>query len=139
MIRLLLSIIETWITEFDLQAIRDIMLESLAMVAFIFLLIVVIIALARSPILNKHGSIEILFFVIFGLIHSIMNIFDEFAWFTETAYNYWKLSKDIILLLGAILLIVGFFRFFAFSSRLFGKEPTNDTFMSIEEELKDEM
>lgn len=137
MIKLILAFIETWLTEFDLQAIRDIMLESLAVIAFIFLLIVVIIAMARSPILNKHGSIEILLFVIFGLVHSAMNVFDEFAWIGP--YDYWKLSKDIILLLGAILLIVGFFRFFAFSSRLFGKEPTDNSFMSIEEELKDEM
>jgi uncharacterized membrane protein len=137
MIKLILTFIETWLTEFDLQAIRDIMLESLAVIAFIFLLIVVIIAMTRSPILNKHGSIEILCFVIFGLIHSAMNVFDEFAWIGP--YDYWKLSKDIILLLGAILLIVGFFRFFAFSSRLFGKEPAENSFMPIEEEFKDEM
>lgn len=137
MIKLILAFIETWLTEFDLQDIRDILLESLAVIAFLFLLVVVIIAMAKSPILNKHGSIEILFFVIFGLIHSAMNVFDEFAWIGP--YDYWKLSKDIILLAGAVILMVGFFRFFAFSSRLFGKETQDDSFISIEEKLKDQM
>ncbi|NHJ40094.1 MAG: hypothetical protein FK731_08680 [Asgard group archaeon] len=133
-----LAVIDHWVTTFDWQAIRDILLESLAGLAFIFLLVAIIIAMSRSPILSKHGSIEILFFVIFGLIHSIMNVFDEFAWFLPDAYNYWKLSKDIILLVGVILLIVGFFRFFAFSSRLFGKESHDNSFMLNEEEkLKD--
>jgi hypothetical protein len=139
MFEMFLAIIDHWITTFDWQAIRDILLESLAGVAFIFLLIVVIIAMRKSPILSTHGSIEILLFVVLGLVHSIMNVFDEFAWFTFEAYNYWKLSKDIILLVGAVLLIIGFFRFFIFSSRLFGIDTQKDEIMYNEEQLKEQM
>ncbi|NHJ47441.1 MAG: hypothetical protein FK733_06620 [Asgard group archaeon] len=133
-----LAVIDHWITTFDWQAIRDILLESLAILGFIFLLIVVIIAMKRSPILTSHGSIEILFFVILGLCTSIMNVLDEFIWFHNIAFKYWKLSKGIILLVGAVILIVGFFRFFAFSSRLFGEEIISDEKMFNEETLKEQ-
>lgn len=114
------AILENWITEFDLQALRDIMLEFLAVIAFIFLLVVVIISMKKAPMLIKHGSIEMFTFVILGIIHASMNLFDEFAWFTQEFYNIWKIIKDITLLLGAVILVVGFFRFFVFSARLFG-------------------
>ena len=126
------SIIDHWITDFDLQAVRDILLEGLAVIAFLFLLVVLIIAMARAPILISRGSIEIFIFVLLGLTHSIMNVFDEFAWITN--YNYWKLSKEILLLVGAVLLVIGFFRFFIFSARLFGEDTksSTETFESIE-------
>jgi hypothetical protein len=117
------AIIEEWLTEFDLSDVRDIMLEFLALIGFLFLLGAVIIAMVKAPILVKHGSIEIVSFVVLGTISAIMDLFDEFAWFTQTAYDVWKWIKDILLLLGAVLLVIGFFRFFMFSSRLFGKFP----------------
>jgi len=62
-------------------------------------------------------------FVLLGLASSIMNVIDEFIWFTVKGYKYWKLSKDLLLLVGAVILVVGFFRFFVFSARLFGNKP----------------
>jgi hypothetical protein len=118
------SIVDHWITDFDLQAVRDILLEGLAFVAFLFLLIVLIIAMARAPILISRGSLEIFIFVLLGLTHSVMNVIDEFAWITN--YNYWKLSKEILLLTGAVLLVIGFFRFFIFSARLFGEDTKSN-------------
>lgn len=112
------AFIDHWITSFDLQAVRDILLEFLAVLGFLFLFVALIIALIKAPILFKHGSLEILFFVIFGFISAVMNVFDEFAWLTY--YSYWKLTKDLLLLIGAVLLVVGFSRFFLFSTRLFG-------------------
>jgi len=55
-----------------------------------------------------------------------MNLFDEFAWFTQEFYYFWKVTQDVTLLVGAIILVVGFFRFFAFSARLFGVEPKEE-------------
>ncbi|HUT80095.1 MAG TPA: hypothetical protein VMZ29_02750 [Candidatus Bathyarchaeia archaeon] len=123
MLKLNASFIDHWITTFDLQAVRDILLESLAVLGFLFLSVALIIALAKAPILLRHGSLEILFFVIFGFISSCMNVFDEFAWLGP--YSYWKLAKDLILLGGAVLLVIGFSRFFWFSSRLFGTKCEN--------------
>ena len=118
-----LAIVEQWLTEFDLSAVRDIMLEFLALMAFLFLIFILVIAISKAPILIKHGSIEMIVFVVLGFIHATMNLFDEFVWFTQEFYNAWKIIKDLTLLVGAIVLVVGFFRFFAFSARLFGAEP----------------
>ncbi|MFW9922879.1 MAG: hypothetical protein ACFFDW_06270 [Candidatus Thorarchaeota archaeon] len=114
------AFIDHWIETFSLSAVRDILLESLAIIAFIFLFVALLISMAKAPMLVKHGSIEMFGFVILGLIHSIMNLFDEFAWLTY--YSEWKLAKDLVLLIGAVLLLIGFFRFFLFSARLFGIE-----------------
>ncbi|MBN1327859.1 MAG: hypothetical protein JXA54_00165 [Candidatus Heimdallarchaeota archaeon] len=126
------SFIDHWITTFDLQAVRDILLEFLAVIGFIFLFAALIIAISKAPILLKHGSLEILFFVIFGFISSCMDVFDEFAWLGS--YSYWKLVKDLLLLVGAVLLVIGFSRFFWFSSRLFGTkcEDKTDKFTQTE-------
>lgn len=126
MVSFLMDIIDYWIIEFDLQGIRDILLEFLAVIAFIFLLVVIIIAMIRAPMLIGHGSIEMGIFVIFGLIHSVMNMFDEFIRFTSEFYTIWKLMKDLFLLIGVIILIVGFFRFFRFSARLFGTDTDEE-------------
>jgi len=121
----LLAFIDHWILPSGWQDYRDIIMESLAVLAFLFLLAVIIISLRKSPILSRHGSIEFLFFVIFGFIHSVMNVFDEFAWIGP--YTYWKFGKDLALLLAAVILVIGFFRFFAFSWRLFGEEEQKET------------
>ncbi|NHJ04518.1 MAG: hypothetical protein EAX90_06825 [Candidatus Heimdallarchaeota archaeon] len=130
----LAAILERWITEFNLSAVRDIMLEFLAVIAFLFLLAVLIIAMIKAPILSKHGSIEMIVFVILGLIHATMNVFDEFAWFTQEFYDIWKILKDLCLLLGAIILVVGFFRFFLFSTRLFGTEKIEEPDLKTKED-----
>ena len=121
------GIVDHWLTEFDLSDVRDIILESLAVVAFLFLLVVVIIAMTKAPMLIGHGSIEMFIFVILGLAHAGMNLFDEFAWIAN--YEVWKALKDSFLLAGAVILVIGFFRFFLFSARLFGeniKEPNTE-------------
>lgn len=123
---LLASVVDQWLTTFDLQAVRDILLEFLAFIAFVFLLIVIIFAMIKAPMLIGHGSIEMGVFVLLGLTHSVMNMLDEFVWFTSEFYTIWKLIKDLCLLVGAIVLMVGFFRFFIFSARLFGTEPEKD-------------
>ena len=115
----------------------DILLEFLAGIAFIFLLVVVIIAMIKAPMLIGHGSIEMSIFVFFGLIHSAMNLADEFLWFTQDFYKIWKALKDLSLLLGAIVLLVGFFRFFQFSARLFGSEPAKDEDDDDDDELEE--
>lgn len=130
----LAAIVERWLTEFDLSAVRDIMLEFLAVIAFLFLLAVLIIAMIKAPILSKHGSIEMMFFVILGLVHATMNILDEFVWFTQEFYDIWKIMKDLFLLVGAIILVVGFFRFFLFSTRLFGTEKAEKSNVIEKEE-----
>ena len=119
-------IIEEWHTSFDISAVRDILLEFLALIAFLFLLVVLLIAASKTPILLKHGFFEAFSFVSLGFIHASMNLFDEFVRFTQEFYYFWKITKDLTLLVGAIILVVGFFRFFAFSARLFGIEPKNE-------------
>lgn len=121
------AVLDHWITDFDTTAIVDIALECLAVVGFLFLLGVLIFALRKAPILLGHGSIEIIIFILLGLASSIMDVFDEFAWFTSDFYNGWKFTKDFLLLLGALILVVGFFRFFLFSARLFGVSPEEET------------
>ncbi|NHJ84441.1 MAG: hypothetical protein FK734_03215 [Asgard group archaeon] len=135
---LLGQFIDHWITDgFSIQDIRDILLEFLAVIAFLFLLVVVIIALTKAPILNSHGSIEVLIFVLLGLIHAVMNVLDEFIWFVDVFYvKVWKPIKDITLLLGAVLLLIGFFRFFLFSERLFGTSA-KDKILILKEEDTD--
>lgn len=123
---ILASVVEQWITSFDFSAVRDILLEFLALIAFLFLLVVLLISASKTPILLKHGFLEAFTFVILGFIHASMNLFDEFVWFTQEFYYFWKITKDVTLLIGAIILVIGFFRFFAFSARLFGVEPQEE-------------
>ncbi|MHA1125129.1 MAG: hypothetical protein ACTSO7_02415 [Candidatus Heimdallarchaeota archaeon] len=137
MVNLLYDFIDEHLYTFSRQAVLDILLEFLAGLAFLFLLGVVIFAMIKAPMLVKHGSIEMFVFVFFGLIHSAMNLADEFIWFTEDFYKIWKILKDLSLLLGAIILMVGFYRFFIFSARLFGTESDKEEDDDDEDELEE--
>ncbi|MHA1355882.1 MAG: hypothetical protein ACTSR1_11990 [Candidatus Heimdallarchaeota archaeon] len=124
---LLYQFIDHWIVDgFSIQDVRDILLEFLAVIGAIVLLVVIIVAMIKAPMLLGHGSIEMSIFSVFVLVHVVMNILDEFIWFTSEFYPIWKILKDTSLLIGAIVMMVGFFRFFIFSARLFGTEPMKE-------------
>ncbi len=92
---LLYQFIDHWIVDgFSIQDVRDILLEFLAVIGAIVLLVVIIIAMIKAPMLIGHGSIEMSIFSVFVLVHVVMNILDEFIWFTTEFYPIWKILKE---------------------------------------------
>ena len=100
-------------------------LDSGAALMFIIVLIVVIYARKRYPVMERNRTfIPLLLFAVLGVISTIMDAVDEFYWFTPKAfYDFiWKPFRLSLFLLGIFILVIAFYQFFEFSQRLFGEE-----------------
>jgi len=102
-------------------------LDLLTVVGFVLLLVVVIYAARRYPMIERKRTFyPLLISAVFGIISSAMDAFDEWFWFTPGEfYDYvWKPIRLWLFLIGIFLLIVAFSQFYDFSRRLFGEEDT---------------
>jgi hypothetical protein len=100
-------------------------LDSGAAVMFIVVLIVVIYARKRYPVMERNRTfLPMLLFALFGVISTIMDAIDEFYWFTPKAfYDYiWKPTRLSLFIIGIFILVIAFYQFYEFSQRLFGEE-----------------
>ncbi len=101
------------------------MLDSGAAVIFIVVLIVVIYARNRYPVMERNRTfLPMLLFALFGVVSTIMDAIDEFYWFTPKAfYDYiWKPTRLSLFIIGIFILVIAFYQFYEFSQRLFGEE-----------------
>ncbi|MHA1167839.1 MAG: hypothetical protein ACTSP4_06710 [Candidatus Hodarchaeales archaeon] len=101
-------------------------LDVLTAVGFLALLIVVFLAKARYPVIERKGFIPLVGFAFMGLISTAMDAFDEFYWFDSKAFydQIWKPARLYIFIIAIFLLLLTFYQFYQFSDRLFGEESS---------------
>lgn len=103
-------------------------LDVSTVVAFVIVLVVIIIARKRYPMMERRRTfLPLILFAILGIISMGMDAFDEFFWFSPKAfYDYiWKPTRLFLFLIGIFILVFAFTQFYGFSERLFG-EGTNE-------------
>ncbi|MDF1539217.1 MAG: hypothetical protein P1Q69_09990 [Candidatus Thorarchaeota archaeon] len=103
-------------------------LDLSTVIAFVIVLIVILIAKNRYPMMERRRTFwPLIIFAIFGIISMGMDAFDEWFWFTPKAfYDFvWKPTRLLLFLAGIFILVFAFLQFYNFSERLFGEE-TNE-------------
>lgn len=103
-------------------------LDLSTVVAFVIVLIVILIAKNRYPMMERKRTFwPLVIFSIFGIISMGMDAFDEWFWFSPKAfYDFiWKPTRLLLFLIGIFILVFAFLQFYNFSERLFGEE-TNE-------------
>ncbi|MHA2426313.1 MAG: hypothetical protein ACXAEF_16105 [Candidatus Thorarchaeota archaeon] len=104
------------------------LLDISTVAAFVIVLVVIIIAKNRYPMMERRRTIwPLILFALFGVVSMGMDAFDEFFWFSPKAfYDFiWKPFRLFLFLIGIFILVFAFIQFYGFSERLFG-EGTNE-------------
>jgi archaellum biogenesis protein FlaJ (TadC family) len=100
------------------------LLDSLTVFAFLILLLVIIYAKNRYPVIERRKTfVPLISFAILGTISTFMDAVDEWIWFSPKEFydQLWKPTR-LFLFLGAIfLLIYAFYQFYLFSERIFAE------------------
>lgn len=103
-------------------------LDLSTVIAFVIVLIVILIAKNRYPMIERKRTFwPLIIFAVFGIISTGMDAFDEWFWFSPKAfYDFvWKPTRLLLFLVGIFILVFAFLQFYNFSQRLFGEE-TNE-------------
>ena len=109
----------------DILSLAKAFLDAGAAVVFVIVLLVVIYARKRYPVMERNRTfLPLLLFAVFGVISTIMDAIDEWYWFTPSAFydTIWKPTRLLLFLIGIFILVIAFHQFYGFSERLFGEE-----------------
>ncbi len=117
----------SFVTLAEFSSVFDILkaiLDILTFLLFIGLVILVIHVRKKNPILDKHSSLFLRIFLIFGSISSFMDALDEFLWFTSKYFynTIWKPTKLFLLFIGLMHLVIGSITFFRYTKRFLGED-----------------
>ncbi len=94
-------------------------------VMFVILLLVIIHAARRYPVLERRSTFyPLILFAILGMISTAMDAYDEWFWFTPSSFynEVWKPLRLGLFLIAIFILVFAFERFYRFSERLFGED-----------------
>ncbi len=100
-------------------------LDAGAAVMFFIVLIVIIYARNRYPVMERNRTfLPLVLFAVMGFISTVMDAYDEWFWFSPSAFynTIWKPIRLSLFLIGIFILIIAFYQFYEFSQRLFGEE-----------------
>jgi len=74
----------------------------------------------KTPVFMGKGYHELLTFMILGIVLYIIEVFDNWVWFTTEFYRVvWKPIKMTLSFIIVVLLLLGFRKFYRFSDILF--------------------
>ena len=109
----------------DPLTITKALLDVATVAAFILVLVMVIYAKNRYPMMERKKTFwPLLVSAIFGTISMAMDAIDEWVWFTPKAFYdvIWKPTRLLLFLVSIFILIIAFRQFYDFSHRLFGED-----------------
>ncbi len=111
-----MQIIDHWVVPYW----PDVILETSTLIAYLlFLVFLLVIMRKKYPLLKAKSITWIIVAAIIGVIASGMNVFDEFAWFTQFGYSMWKIIKSALFALSLVFMTYGFYLFQKLIKRLF--------------------
>jgi len=86
--------------------------ELLILVLFIILFIIFYLKIRRTTVLKEKGYYEFMLFIILGIILNLLDVLDNWLWFTADFYRFvWKPTKMILMFIGALFLSLGFTKY----------------------------
>ena len=112
----------TPINEIDIV---DAILEGLALVAFIFVLVMVLFAKKNNKIFASKGFMVLITGIVLGTFSALMDFLSEFYWIDENYYERYKLTMVIFQIVGLLLFAISLMILFSFTQFLLGEDVKN--------------
>jgi len=101
----------------------DVILESLAVIAYIFVVLMVFYAKKRNKIFASKGFPVMVIAIILGLISAFMDLFTELYWFdTFEQYNVFKTLIASLQIASLVIFALSLLLVFKFTKFLMGEE-----------------
>lgn len=103
----------------------DVILEGLALVAYLFVLLMVFYAKKNNKIFASKGFLVLISGIILGTISAFMNFLSEFYWIEP--YEVYKLTFVILQIVGLFLFAISLMILFRFTKFLLGDEDIKNS------------
>jgi hypothetical protein len=102
---------------------QDLILESLSLIGYIFVLIMTFNAKKRNKIFAAKPFPILVIAIILGLISAFMDVLSELLWFNNVShYNIFKSSIGFMQIASLLLFAMGILLLFRFTSFLLGDD-----------------
>ena len=98
----------------------DAILEGLALVAFLFVLLMAFYAKKNNKIFASKGFLVLISGIILGTLSAFMNFLTEFYWIDN--YEVFKLIMVIFQIVGLLLFAISLMILFSFTKFLLGED-----------------
>lgn len=112
----------TPIDEIDLT---DVILEGFALIAFIFVLLMVFYAKKNNKIFASKGFLVLISGIVLGIISALMDFLTEFYWIGNNNYQAYKLTMAVFQIVSLLLYAISLMILFSFTKFLLGEDVKN--------------
>ena len=114
-----------FISPLDEIDLSDAILEGLALVAFLFVLLMVFYAKKKNKIFASKGFLILITGIILGTLSAFMDFLTEFYWIDN--YEAYKLTMVVFQIVGLLLFAISLMILFNFTKFLLGEEVKNQS------------
>ena len=98
----------------------DAILEGLALIAYLFVLLMAFYAKKKNKIFASKGFLILISGIVLGIISAGMDFFTEFYWIDN--YEQYKLTLVVFQIVGLLLFAISLMILFNFTKFLMGEE-----------------
>jgi hypothetical protein len=112
-----------FIHPFEEIDLADVILEGLALIAYLFVLVMAIYAKKNNKIFASKGFLILISGIVLGVLSAGMNVFSEF-YFID-AYQAYKLTMVVFQIVGLLLFAISLMILFRFTKFLLGEDVKN--------------
>ncbi len=103
----------------------DAILEGFALIAFLFVLLMVFYAKKNNKIFGSKGFLVLITGIVLGTFSALMDFLSEFYWIDENYYERYKLTMAVLQIVGLLLFAISLMILFSFTKLLLGEEVKN--------------
>lgn len=112
-----------FISPIDGIDLSDAFLEGLALIAFLFVLVMAYYAKKNNKIFASKGFPVLISGIFLGTIAAFMDFFTEFYWIDN--YEFYKLTMAVFMIVGLLLFAISLMILFHFTKFLLGEDVKN--------------
>ena len=103
--------------------ITDAILEGLALIAYLFVLVMAFYAKKNNKIFASKGFLILISGIVLGVLSAGMNVFSEFYYID--GYETYKLTLVVFQIVGLLLFAISLMILFSFTKFLLGEDVKN--------------
>lgn len=112
-------------TPIDGIDITDVILEGFALIAFLFVLLMVFYAKKNNKIFASKGFLILITGIVLGTLSALMDFLTEFCWIENIYYQVYKLTMAIFQIVGLLFFAISLMILFSFTKFLLGEDVKN--------------
>ena len=112
-------------TPIDEIDITDVILEGLALFAFLFVLLMAFYAKKNNKIFESKGFPVLITGIVLGTFSAFMDLMSEFYWMDQKFYEFYKLTMAVFQIVGLLLFAISLMILFRFTKFLLGEDSQN--------------